>query len=683
MSYLSLAQCPVGQSEVVLILYTDDDPTEVTYSATFTPGGTVTGGPTLPDTKQIISLGCFNTGATITMSFTDSGGDGVTGFTAPTNDWYLGIRNENGCIEVLRNGDATGNIIAGGGPAVLAAPVTNVAVTDQGLNCGTEDCASKGPLCVDGLLRFTPGAGNGIIDDNDLGVDYNCSGSPSCSGSCFVSSGERNPGWFFLKIETSGDIVFTINGSPPSDYDFVLWGPFDSPDSCGASLNPAIDCSFAGSTVPETVNIVGAVAGQYYVLLVNDFSLENNSFTLEQTGGTGTTDCSIFCSTELGPNRVYCDFDDVDSLNASKLSHDTDFVYEWFVDGVSQGPPTHTRPKFLPTQQSLGGIPTTYLYLVEVTDTVSDCIVRDSMRITFNPLPIKTRLIAPQDDSFCPEGSTNIQIFASQDSVIYELLKNGVPYVPPVKVIGNGGTILLPTGLITTTTNFSVRAVMDSTLCEVIMDDTVTVVINSALDVTKDPDVVVCDDSPPTLDATGLFPAPVTYQWYQDGVLLPGATAATYTPTVSSVGGIPTTYVYIVEITAPSLGCSGYDTINVRFNPRPLSKTILSGGSVCGDGSATVQVLLSDAGINYSLLMLPGGFPISGGFAGTGGTITLTTWAFITDTTRFLVQATNPVTGCRRIFPDTVTVIHHPLPSADIGGGSEVCIGDSVDVGVT
>jgi len=130
----------------------------------------------------------------------------------------------------------------------------------------------------------------------ESGIDYNC------------MSTQPNPYWFNIAIETPGSFAFEmsqINSTGNfTDVDYILWGPFSSP-VCGAeNLNPStqISCSFSAEGV-ENFAINNAQPGEFYKLLVTNFSNQPGTVTITQTNvgqpGSGTTNCSAPCPLEL------------------------------------------------------------------------------------------------------------------------------------------------------------------------------------------------------------------------------------------------------------------------------------------------------------------------------------------------------------------------------------------------
>ena len=117
-----------------------------------------------------------------------------------------------------------------------------------------------------------------------------------------------NATFFNLKVSESGPINFlltqstTLNGNPDLDVDYVAWGPFTSQEiACDAISNDALPltglmtgCSYSSSDT-ENFNITNAQAGEYYILLVTNYSNDPGFITINQTNvnevGAGSIDC--------------------------------------------------------------------------------------------------------------------------------------------------------------------------------------------------------------------------------------------------------------------------------------------------------------------------------------------------------------------------------------------------------
>ncbi len=153
-------------------------------------------------------------------------------------------------------------------------------------NGGANFCDISEPLCASNDFSYPNTSG---VPDSESGPNYGCLLS------------QPNPAWFYLLIDQSGDINLKIEqstvlgGSPNLDVDFIIYGPFsDSNSACNSELSTAntVDCSFLVDNV-EFVNIPNAVAGEFYILLITNFSDVQGFINVTQTSGTGTTDCGI------------------------------------------------------------------------------------------------------------------------------------------------------------------------------------------------------------------------------------------------------------------------------------------------------------------------------------------------------------------------------------------------------
>jgi hypothetical protein len=164
----------------------------------------------------------------------------------------------------------------------------------QGTNCAGAD-----PICLDVTNSYPAGVNSG---DGEVGPNYSCLGS------------EPNPAWYYLRIIDSGDIgLHFVGGSSSNDIDFICWGPYSDITSVCGNLNDSgapgtshhasgagggypignvIDCSYDASP-EEWCYIPNGVTGEYYMLMVTNFSNTACSIIITQTDGSGTADCSF------------------------------------------------------------------------------------------------------------------------------------------------------------------------------------------------------------------------------------------------------------------------------------------------------------------------------------------------------------------------------------------------------
>ena len=148
----------------------------------------------------------------------------------------------------------------------------------QGGGGNNSTCETAAPFCTGTLYSFPAGVN---APPGQIGPDYGCLHT------------RPNPAWYYLKVATSGNIVIQMHSTPEKDIDYCCWGPFPNQNCCGLLTQPKIvSCSYSTSAY-ETCTIPNGVAGEYYMLIITNFSNAPCNITFQQTGGTGTTDCSI------------------------------------------------------------------------------------------------------------------------------------------------------------------------------------------------------------------------------------------------------------------------------------------------------------------------------------------------------------------------------------------------------
>lgn len=177
----------------------------------------------------------------------------------------------------------------------------------QGINCGTAD-----PFCSGTTYNFPNTTGTPAV----VGPNYGC------------VSDAKNPAWYYMKIADTGPMKLQIKqttqpngGGSGLDVDFAIWGPFTDPTSgCTGVMNgttapiqssystSAIEniglgmqggsnsvCAF-GMTAYGQTTPPNAIQGEYYLVMVTNYSGTAGYITLNQTNQTsssGVTDCSI------------------------------------------------------------------------------------------------------------------------------------------------------------------------------------------------------------------------------------------------------------------------------------------------------------------------------------------------------------------------------------------------------
>ncbi|MFM7016448.1 MAG: beta strand repeat-containing protein, partial [Bacteroidota bacterium] len=165
-------------------------------------------------------------------------------------------------------------------------------------------------ICVEQLTPCASNSTNASCSSADpfcTGTSYdycNTTNVASLGGGgiygCCLST--PNPAFYFMNIQSTGPITFNIsqttNAGVGIDVDFVLWGPFASQAAmcAGLATNNIVDCSYSTAAV-ETATIPNAVAGQWYMMLITNFSNQPGSIQFNQTNsntvGSGSTNCNL------------------------------------------------------------------------------------------------------------------------------------------------------------------------------------------------------------------------------------------------------------------------------------------------------------------------------------------------------------------------------------------------------
>ncbi len=156
---------------------------------------------------------------------------------------------------------------------------------------------------------------SGISTSNQLGAGYSAESGPDYS--CLYT--QNSPLWFYLLVDQSGDLTINMSSLSGNDLDFTCWGPFNSLSVCSnlTAVN-TVDCSYSTS-FSEECNISNAVSGQYYLLMISNYSNIAGNVEIVQTNegqpGAASTVCidsiciidsvSALCNGCILPNNLY------------------------------------------------------------------------------------------------------------------------------------------------------------------------------------------------------------------------------------------------------------------------------------------------------------------------------------------------------------------------------------------
>ena len=164
-------------------------------------------------------------------------------------------------------------------------------------------CMDAEPFCTTDVYNF-PALNSGY---SWAGPNYGCLNNSPTSKHSF---------WYYMRVGVAGNITIKIEAS--FDVDFALWGPFtNETDPCPTAAgqagmltanctscpnnttNPSFypsgnlhDCSYDAAHF-EYAHVVNGQVGQYYILLITNFSGSSGSITFQKYSGNGETDCGI------------------------------------------------------------------------------------------------------------------------------------------------------------------------------------------------------------------------------------------------------------------------------------------------------------------------------------------------------------------------------------------------------
>jgi gliding motility-associated-like protein len=246
-------------------------------------------------------------------------------------------------------------------------------------------CANAQPFCAGGTSGGTfPASTNAV--DAEAGPDYGCLGT------------QPNPAWYYLQISQSGNLDILIQGNANQDVDFICWGPFSSLAGICNSLTAAyiVDCSYSSSPT-ETCNIVGAVAGQFYMVLITNFSNVAQDILFTQTAGTGSTNCGI-----VSTNTMIC-AGSVASLSITNNSGLANPSYS-----INPGAQTSPTPVFTVSPSNT----TTYTLYVTGTNTINNTLITQTAVATVTILP--RPVVSPNMvNSTCSNATNSVNLNVS------------------------------------------------------------------------------------------------------------------------------------------------------------------------------------------------------------------------------------------------------------------------------
>src|SRR5690625_632073 len=458
--------------------------------------------------------------------------------------------------------DSTGMLTFGPYPYDVDITFTIADVDDPSCNstkltnsnhCPPPFCTEAEPFCSDEGLEFPNQTNTGQAPD---GPDYACFGS------------QPNPVWYYLQVGHPGDIEILIeqtnNNGIGIDVDFVMWGPFDDMiEGCGEVMGglPPVQFSYSASAT-ETIGIgtqgggtLGAcsgvstpptgVPGQIYIVMLTNYNGSPGTITLTQTGGEGSTDCSI-----VFDNDVFgCPGESVELISETVSELD---AYVWYQYDPQADEYVSIDDEFGISME----VEESGKYKVEVFDAEGN-ITTENFTVIISPEPELNNL--EEEMSICGVDSLILDgtVFNQDDY-------GGVQYRwkdEDDNVLGSSSTLEVTTAgtytLEITTKTLNSEGVESDEECTTIFE----IEINEAdFEVDLGDDQILCDVDSTEITAliTGRSEEDAVFTWTnQDGDVV----GDTQTIEVFETGQ------YTVEVNIG--GCVGVETINIELNRAP------------------------------------------------------------------------------------------------------------------
>ncbi|MBI2721202.1 MAG: hypothetical protein HYX39_03395, partial [Bacteroidetes bacterium] len=407
------------------------------------------------------------------------------------------------------------------------------------------NCQNAQPFCAGGSSGVTfPATVNG--PPAQTGPNYGCLGT------------QPNPAWYYLQISASGSLDLYIAGTSNQDVDFICWGPFTNLSTACNSLTAGntVDCSYSSSPT-ETLNIINAVAGQYYMVLITNFSNAPQNITFNQIGGTGSTNCSLLAS-----NTSICSGSSatIVATNTSSLSNPS--------YSLNPGALTSPNATFVVSPT----VTTTYTVYVTGTNTFNAVQTTTAIaNVTVNPQP----QVSPSfTQATCTSSynAVNLGLTFTPSTPNYTISWNPLPGSSPNATQTTASNLQQGTTGVTVTSTGGCSVTTSFTMAQVPLP--VTFTINPPGGIYS----ITCSNPTVNLNAN---PLNYTYTWTSTGNSFTGTS-------VSFSAGDQGNYT--VTPTNPVTGCVGSpQTFTIGLNVTPPTSSVNPSTQVitCANGLAT------------------------------------------------------------------------------------------------
>ncbi len=358
-------------------------------------------------------------------------------------------------------------------------------------------------------------------------------------------------------------------------------------------------------------------------------------------------------------------------------------VYTWYRNGqVIEGATAATYSEVV---SALNGEPTTYNYAVSVAQTAAGCesnVYDQLATITVNPNPV---VMLVTDPIVCDTTGNNITLTANLDpanvgsAVTYKWMEDNAIMDPATYTVVSNNQITLHKGYRDYPYHFAVEVVNDYA-CSSTSEAEVSVNANPIVNTTvTENNICVGGEITMALNLNDWNADQLTFQWYDNGEIIPGATSLSYT--VVPTEGNHEYFVKVFQLTSECEATSIPFTVVV--NPIPvIESVVVSQYNVCYGAQLNITATPTDGykdGEIYTWyrngVLIPGA--VTHTIQDTPGTVDNNIQHYT-----YTAVVTRPQAGCTSdmLAPAATSaqVTVYPNPVVVITGDQHVCETDSV-----
>ena len=532
-----------------------------------------------------------------------------------------------------------------------------------------DNCSQANPFCTPSVYTFPNNTG--VPNLGQIG--------------CLYSS--PNPVWYFMQIADPGDMSIHIsqtdNTGTGIDIDFALWGPFTSQAAGCVTLAtsdlityPTVDCSYS-SAAQEDADIVGATTGQFYILLLTNYSQQPGTITFSQTTGSSSTDCSVMCNiTGLTATPGACDSATVEYSVSGQITVTAPPTSGTLTITSSSGDST-TVPQVAgvwasPIAYTLNGLPANGAACTITATFSADPTCTFTVPYTAPPSCATCALTATNTGSTCPSGTFDL---TSTDVVDV----TGYSWSGPSAFTSN---VQNPTGVVAPSTPgtyiYTVTATIPSGTCTA----TTTLTVDTNPTVTVPSNITICNGATVSATAFTSAPAGATYAWTNSNTAIGlGAGGNGDVPTFTATNTGSTSISATISVIATLNGCTGIaSTYTITVDPTPTVTNSPLSQTICNDGNTSLVTLTSNvsgATFDWTASATAG---ITGFTASGTATIPVQTINNSGTTAGTVIYTITPTAnGCIGTSSNYIITIN-PTPTVTVSNNSPICAGQTLNL---